>query len=94
MCGIQFKDLKKSTDLMFMLGLSETIDQLAMVNSVRWYLHVLRREDGHVLRLKVEGRKRKKQVEEDSVKVGLRMEDALCRSKWSGGVNQIAGGSM
>ena len=35
---------------MFMLGLNETIDQLAMASSVRWYDHVLRREDGHVLR--------------------------------------------
>ena len=33
---------------MFVLGLSETIDQLAMANSVRWYGHVMRREDGHV----------------------------------------------
>ena len=35
---------------MLMLGLNEIIDQLAMANSVRWYGHVLRREDGHVLR--------------------------------------------
>ena len=34
----------------------------------------------------------KKQVEEKSVKVGLRREDALCRSKWSVGVNQIVAG--
>ena len=33
-----------------MLGLNETIDQLDMANSVRWYGHVLRREDSHVLR--------------------------------------------
>ena len=26
------------------------------------------------------------------MKVGLRREDALCRSKWSVGVNQIAAG--
>ena len=32
------------------VGLSVTIDQLAMANSVHWYGHVLRREDGHVLR--------------------------------------------
>ena len=32
----------------------------------------------------------KKQVEEESVKVGLRREDALCLSKWSVGINQIA----
>ena len=48
---------------MFMLGLRETIDQLAMANSVRWYGHVLRREDGHVLRraldFKVEGQRKK-----------------------------------
>ena len=28
----------------------------------------------------------KKQVEEESVKVGLRREDALCRSKWCIGI--------
>ena len=54
------------------------------------YGHVLRREDGHILRraldFKVEGQKKKwrlkrtwkNQVEEESVKVGLRREDALC----------------
>ena len=50
MCGVQLKDRKISTDLMFMLGLRETMDQLAMKNSVRWYGYVLWREDGHVLR--------------------------------------------
>ena len=28
MCGVQLKGTKRSTDLMFMLGLNETIDQL------------------------------------------------------------------
>ena len=37
-------------DLILILGLNETKDQLAIANSVRWYGHVLRREDGHVLR--------------------------------------------
>ena len=41
---------KRCMDLMFMLGLNKTIDQLAMANSVRWYGHVFRRQDGHVLR--------------------------------------------
>ena len=49
MYGVQLEDKKRSTDLMLMLGLDETIDQLAMANGVRWYGHVLRREDGHVL---------------------------------------------
>ena len=103
MYGVQFRDIKRSTDLMFMFGLRETIDELAMANnSVRWYCHVLRREDGHVfssaLEFDVEGQRNKgwlkltwkKQVEEESV--GLRREDALCQSRWSIGVSQIAAG--
>ena len=50
MCGVQLKDRKRSIDFMFMLGFNETIDQLAMANSVCWYGHVLRRGDGHFLR--------------------------------------------
>ena len=34
----------------------------------------------------------KRQVEEESAKVGLRRKDALCRSKWSVGVKEIATG--
>ena len=49
MCGVQLKNIKRCTDLMFMLGFSETTE-LAMASSVRWYGHVLRREDGLVLR--------------------------------------------
>ena len=53
-----------------------------MANSVCWYGHVLRREDGHVLRMaldfEVDGQWKKwtlkwtwrKQVEEESVKAG------------------------
>ena len=50
MCGVHLNCRKRSTDLMFVLGMRETIDQLAVANSVRLYGHVLRREDGHVLR--------------------------------------------
>ena len=90
MFGVQLKDREKSTDLMFMLGLSGTIDQLVIANSVRWYGHVSRREDCHVLRrpldFEVEGQRKKgrvkrtwkKQVDEESVKVDLRREDVLC----------------
>ena len=66
---MQLKDGKRSTDLMFMLGLKETIDQLAMANSVRWYGHVLRREDGHVVRraldFEVEGQLKKRRSKEE-----------------------------
>ena len=34
MCGVQLIERKGSTDLMFMLGLSETLDQFAIANSV------------------------------------------------------------
>ena len=34
MCGAQLKDRKRSTDLMFKLYLGETMDELAMTNSV------------------------------------------------------------
>ena len=63
MCEVQLKDRRRSTDLMFMLGLKKTMDQLAMANSVLWYGHVLRREDGHILRraldFEVEGQRKK-----------------------------------
>ena len=86
---------------MFMLGLNETIDQLAMATSVRWYGHVLRREDVHVMRrtldFEVEGQRKKwrpkrtwkRQVDEESVKIGLRRKDAICRSKWSDSVRRL-----
>ena len=101
MCGAQLNDQKRSTDLMFMLGLNETMDQLALASSVRWYGHVLMRQDGHILRraldFEVVGQRKKgrpnrtwkKLVEEESVKVGLRREDALCRSKWNVGMVEV-----
>ena len=63
MCGVQLKDRKSTTDLIFMLGLNETIDQMALGNSICWYGHVLGREDGHVMRrtldFEVEGQRKK-----------------------------------
>ena len=50
---------------MLTLGLNQTIDQLAMANSVLWYGHVLRREDGHALRRVLE-----REAEEDMEEVG------------------------
>ena len=92
MCGVQLKDRKGSTDLMFMLGLKETIDQLAMANIVRWY--VFRRKDGLVFRWALDfmvagQRKRmwKKQAVVECMMVGLRRRDTLCRSKCSVDIN-------
>ena len=46
--GVQLKDRKRAKDLMFTLGLNETINHLVMTNSIHWYGYVLRREDSHV----------------------------------------------
>ena len=55
MCVVQLKDRKSAEDLISMFGLNDnSIDQLAILNSVQcskqWHGHVLRREDGHVLK--------------------------------------------
>ena len=50
MCGVQHKVIEIAKDFMLMLGFNETMDQSAIANSVRWYGHVLRREDSHILR--------------------------------------------
>ena len=67
-----------------MLGLKETLDKMAKANGVRWYGHVVRRDDESILKkammFEVNGpRKRrrpkqtwKKQVEENIKKIGLR----------------------
>ena len=77
------------------------LDRLTISNSVHRYGHVLRRGDGVVLRrtldIEVEGQREKervkrtweRQVEEKSMEFGLRMEDALCRSKSSVGVRLL-----
>ena len=48
MSGVQLND--SALDLLVMLVVNETIDQLAMANSVHWHGHGLRQQDDHVLR--------------------------------------------
>ena len=45
MCSQKVVDKKMTKKQMDMLGLKETTDQLATVNGIRWYKHVLRRDD-------------------------------------------------
>ena len=91
--------------MMLTLGLNETVDQLAMANIVHWYGHVLRMEDGLVLRrtiyFEVEGQRIKFEIEEDMEEadrgsnvgmgrtVGSRRENALCLCEWILGINLI-----
>ena len=84
MSGVQLKKRKGAKYLMLMMGLNETIDQLAMINSVRCCGHELRTEVSHdirrILDLEVEDQRKKrrlkktwtKQVEEKSVMVSYR----------------------
>ena len=48
-CGVHLLDKRKTGDLMEMLGLEETLEQIVKANTLRWYGHVLRMEDGHAL---------------------------------------------
>ena len=51
MCGQKVVDRKTTEEQMDMLGLKEAIGQLATANEVRWYGHVLRRDNDSVLRV-------------------------------------------
>ena len=50
MCGVKLMEKKNTKELMDMLGLSETMEKLAKANGVRWYGHVLRRDEDDLLR--------------------------------------------
>ena len=50
MCRVKLVDKKLTRDLMQMLDLNETVDQLAKSNSVRWYGHVLRKDKNNLPR--------------------------------------------
>ena len=88
--------------LMEMLGLEGRVEQLAKANGVRWYEHVLRREEDHVLRKALEfevlgrrkrGRPKKKwreRIVEECERVGLRERYALNRARWREGVRVVA----
>ena len=89
MYGQKVVDRKTTEEQIDMFGLKETMDRLATSNGVRWYGHVLRRDGDSVLRvalnLEVSSKRKrgrpkktwKKQVEEETEKIGLKKEDAL-----------------
>ena len=45
MCGVKLLDRRNSEELMDMLALKESLDTMAKASSMRWYGHVLRKED-------------------------------------------------
>ena len=62
-CAVKRMDKKNTNKLIDMLGLDEIMDKMAKANELRWYGHVLRREDGDVLQkmleFKLDGQKKK-----------------------------------
>ena len=104
MCGVKLVDGKNTEDLMKRLGLKETLDKMAQANGVRWYGHVVRRDEESILKkammLQVNGQQKrgrpkqtwKRQIEESLKKIGLRVEEATDRARWREGVRAIAEG--
>ena len=83
-----------------MPGLVETLDGLARVSEVRWYGHVLRKDNDDVLRalcFEILGRERgrprmtwKKQVEEGIEQIGLKKEDTTDSAKERNSVYKVS----
>ena len=82
-----------------MLGIKESLNRMAKASSMRWYGHVLRKEDKNVvvkaLKFEVSGSRGrpkqtwKKQAENEMKKNGLMKEDACNRTKWRGVVKTM-----
>ena len=99
MCGVKLLDRRNSEELMDMLGTKESLDRMAKASCMRWYGHVLRKQDENVivkaLKFEVSGSRGipkqtwKKQVENAMKKNGLRKEDACNRTKWRGVVKTM-----
>ena len=102
-CGVNLMDKLSTKDLMQMMDLNETIDQLARANSVHLYGHVLIKDKNNVWRraldVKVQGTRKRgrrkktwlKTVVELSRNVGLKESDANNRSRWRLVVYTISG---
>ena len=104
MCRVKLVDRKEMEELMEIVGLKETLDRMAKANGVRWYGHVIRRDDDNILKkammMEVNGKRKRgppkmtwrKQVEESVKKVGLKIEEAADRTRWRKGEIAIAEG--
>ena len=49
-CGVNLLDKFKNKSLIDMLGLKETLETFAKAGGVRWFGHVIRRDERNVLR--------------------------------------------
>ena len=104
MCGIQLVDRKNMEELIEMLGLKEKLDRMAKANGVRWYAHLIRRDDDNILKksmmLEMNGQRKRgrpkttwrRQVKKSVKNVGLKIDEAADRTRWREGVRAIADG--
>ena len=102
MCGVKIIEKRRRQELMSLLGLKDTLDELARASGVRWYGHVLKRDNGDVFRraldFEVAGRRGrgrpnmtwKRQVEEHINQIQLKREDAIDKVKWRNGVYDLS----
>ena len=100
MCGVKLQDRVPSKELRGRLELQDIISVLQR-NRLRWYGHVLRKEDNDwvkkCMEYEVEGtrpRGRPKKtwreiVEKDCKARALNMEDTMCRSRWRKQIGMI-----
>ena len=82
-----------------MLDIKESYDRMSKASSMRWYGHVLRKDNENVivkaLKFEVSGSRErpkqtwKKQVENEMKKIGLVKEDACDQTKWRGVVKTM-----
>ena len=106
MSGVKLVDRKNMKELMKMLGLKETLDKMANTNGVRWYGHMIRKDDNNIpvlkkaMMLEVNGKRNRgrpkmtwsRQVQEYVEKVGLKIEEAGDRTRWRECVRAITEG--
>ena len=63
MCGVKLEDRKNMEELKEILGLKKTLDRMAKANGLRWYGHVIRRDDDNILKkammLEVNGQRKR-----------------------------------
>ena len=49
MCGVKLLNRRNSEKLMDKLGIKEPLDSMAEASSMRWYGHILRKQDKNVI---------------------------------------------
>ena len=80
MFGLKLLDQRNSEELMDMLDIKKSLDRMAKASSMRWYGHILRKEDVIVKALKFKvsdstGRGRPKQMWKKQVENEMKKMD-------------------